>query len=671
MLTKTKLTPDADYFANLPVDQVGEELQKKVDDYYQYIRINGMLDLWRRSYRQYFRAGYHLGDTVRGGEVGEYSYLFVNHFRSILQAILSITVSQRPTFDARAINNDYSSQAQTKLAQGLLDYYMREKRLERYVADAVEFAIWSGEGYIALNWDVALGNEYGVGENNKPIKEGDIKFTSCSGIDVIRHPYLRKFEDRNYLILREFVNKFELAKRYPEFELDILNSQMVSGNIKNDFLDFYRITDSDMIPVYRFYHERTEAVPNGRYTEFIEGGTVLFDSDLPYPTIPIFALHPGSIYASPFGYSVSFDMLPLQRAVDGLASTIQTNQEAFGVQNVLVPKGSNLDVDELSGGLNIVQYDSKLGKPEPMNLTATPVEVFNRYKELINEMESISGINSVVRGNPEASLKSGAALALVASQAIQFLQLTQQRYVQLLEDSGTAIINMLKSYATVPRVATIVGKMNTPYMKEFIGTDLNAVNRVIVDMGNPLSKTTAGKIQIADTLLQYGFVKNPDMYFSVLQNGRLDAIQDPIQRQLMLIAQENEALQDGQDPPVLITDNHPMHIQEHKQLLDSPEARNNQELVSIVLGHIQTHINQMKTADQDLFGILGIPTLQAPAPAPIPGGGGGGGVGSGVPAMEASINPLEQVQGALPRLPTNPMTGEQYQTPSGASAVPI
>jgi hypothetical protein len=659
-LTKTKLTNDAIYFANLTVDELAGELQKKVDDYYQYVRINGMLDLWRKLYRQYFKAGYHLGDTMRGGDTGEYSFLFINHYRSILQAILSITVSQRPAFDARAVNNDYSSQAQTKLAQGLLDYYMREKRLERYVADVAEFAIWSGEGYLACNWDIALGKEYGVGENNEPIREGDIRFMSCSGIDVIRHPYLRKFEDRSWLILREFVNKYELAKRYPEFETDILNSTMVSGNLKNDFLDFYRINDSDMIPMYRFYHDKTSNVPNGRYSEFIEGGTVLFDSDLPYPEIPIYALHPGSIYASPFGYSVSFDMLPIQRAIDGLASTIQTNQEAFGVQNVLVPKGSNLDVEELSGGMNIVQYDSKMGKPEPLNLTATPVEIFNRYKELINEMESISGINSVVRGNPEASLKSGAALALVASQAIQFLQLTQQRYVQLLEDSGTAIINMLKAYATVPRVATIVGKMNTPYMREFKGADLENVNRVIVDMGNPLSKTTAGKIQIADTLLNYGFIKNPDMYFSVLQNGRLDSILDPVQRQLMLISQENESMSMGIDPPVLITDNHAMHIQEHKQLLDSPESRGNIDLVAIVLGHIQEHINQLKTGDPDLFSILGIQPLPPSNPQ---------GQGGNVPISDLenpiAVNPTEQVIGSLPSMPTNPMTGEQYQTPSG------
>ena len=54
MLTKTKLEKDALYFANLTVDEIGGELQKKVDDYYQYVRINGMLDLWRKSYRRYY-----------------------------------------------------------------------------------------------------------------------------------------------------------------------------------------------------------------------------------------------------------------------------------------------------------------------------------------------------------------------------------------------------------------------------------------------------------------------------------------------------------------------------------------------------------------------------------------------------------------------------------------
>jgi hypothetical protein len=106
-------------------------------------------------------------------------------------------------------------------------------------------------------------------------------------------------------------------------------------------------------------------------------------------------------------------------------------------------------------------------------------------------METISGINSVTRGQPEASLKSGNALALVQSMAIQFISGLQQSYVKLIEQVGTQLINNLKDYAKAPRVAAIVGKNNRTELKEFIGDDLQAINRVVVDMGNALSRCLA------------------------------------------------------------------------------------------------------------------------------------------------------------------------------------
>src|SRR5690606_13663300 len=107
------------------------------------------------------------------------------------------------------------------------------------------------------------------------------------------------------------------------------------------------------------------------------------------------------------------------------------------------------------------------------NLTQTPPEIFNFMTQIERLMETISGVNSVARGNPEASLKSGAALALVQSMAIQFSQNLQRAYAQLIEDLGTSTINILKDFAAVPRVAAIAGKSNRPMMREFVGDDLN------------------------------------------------------------------------------------------------------------------------------------------------------------------------------------------------------
>ena len=74
---------------------------------------------------------------------------------------------------------------------------------------------------------------------------------------------------------------------------------------------------------------------------------------------------------------------------------------------------------------------------------------------LIQSMETISGISSVTRGNPEASLKSGTALALIQSMSLQFISGLQQNYVKLIEDVGTNLINILKDYAKTPKTIAI------------------------------------------------------------------------------------------------------------------------------------------------------------------------------------------------------------------------
>jgi hypothetical protein len=129
-------------------------------------------------------------------------------------------------------------------------------------------------------------------------------------------------------------------------------------------------------------------------------------------------------------------------------------------------------------------------------------------------METISGVNSVARGDPGNNLHSGAALALVQAQAVQFASSLQQSYVRLVENVGTSLIKILQRYAKEPRIAAIAGKANKANMREFSSEDLTGINRVIVEIANPLSKTTAGRLEIANQLLQMQMIKNPDQYFT-------------------------------------------------------------------------------------------------------------------------------------------------------------
>jgi hypothetical protein len=342
---------------------------------------------------------------------------------------------------------------------------------------------------------------------------------------------------------------------------------------------------------------------------------------------PIRTISPGRVYrneaisasdilGTPFGYSPMFDVLPLQEGINTLYSTILSNQNAFGVQNIYVPRGADVNIQTLAGGLNIVEGNPQAGEIRPLNLTSTPKEVFDFLGILERAAETISGVNSVARGNPEPSLKSGAALALVQSMALQFMSGLQQQYVQLIEDVGTGIINLLQDFAAVPRVAAIVGKNQRAYLQEFKGDDLSSIQRVIVDVGNPLSRTTAGRVQMAEQLLQMGLITNPQDYFAVINTGQLEVMTENTNSEIYLIKGENEALIAGEEVPVIDVDDHKQHILEHKAILADPHLRKDAALVQRVLGHMQKHIEALRQTDPNLLSLLNQQPLSGPGGTP-------------------------------------------------------
>jgi hypothetical protein len=371
----------------------------------------------------------------------------------------------------------------------------------------------------------------------------------------------------------------------------------------------------------------------------------------------LFRISPANILGTPFGYTSMFDLLPLQDAVNSLYSTILTNQSNFGVQNVYVERGSDVQVEQIQGGMNFIQGNPGFSPPAPLNLTNTPAEVFNFVKQLEQAMETVSGINSVVRGNPEKSLQSGNALALVQSQALQFVSGVQQSYIRLIEDVGTNLIQMLKDFAEVPRIASIAGKANITYMKEFKSDDLSSINRVIVDAGNALSQTTAGRVEMAGQLIQMGIITTPEDYMSVINTGNLQTMTEGNSKELLLVRAERERLIDGKTPVMaILTDDHSLHIREHKAALADPDLRMDAELVKRTLDHIQEHIDIL--SDPNVANILTLLNQQPLGP-----------VGGSMPAPVEGQVPNQQGMDQAQSLLQNPQA-QSVSTTQQAGPLP-
>lgn len=608
------------YFAAKPANDAAAILVGKSNAWYDNITTNGYLDKLRMMWAAYhgvYYTGFNDSHSINfSGEQGELSNIAVNHLGNIAEHMINMITATRPAMRARASNRDYKSVAQTKLANNLLDYYLREKRLENYLKEAVRSAVVLGSGYVKLEWNSTSGEVYDYNQElGIEEREGDIEFSNMSPFDIVFDPN-REDNKHDWILCRTYKNKYDLSAKYPEFKQAIENLES-KAELTRFFLSSPYFDQTDLVPVYEFYHKRSEALPEGRYILFLTSDIVLIDSVMPYRNLPVYRIAPRNIMGTPYGYTPLFDILPIQDGINSLYSTILTNNAAFGVQNLLVPKGADVSLAELSGGLNIVEANMQFGEIKPLQLTATAPETFKFLEQLEQVIQTISGINSVTRGDPDPNLRSANAMALVQSMALQFMSGLQQSYVSLIEDLGTGIINVLRDFASVPRIAMINGKDNRVYMKEFTGDDLSTVNRVVVDIGNPLASTTAGKVEMAEQLLQMGLIKTPEQYFSVIENGRLDEMTDDQLNQNYLVKQENEKLMDGGPVIAIRTDEHQMHIKEHAAILSNPDLRiDAPELVERVLGHIQEHIDLLRTTDPEMLKILSQQPLSPPGGSP-------------------------------------------------------
>ena len=667
------------YFALAPKSEIGGEISAKIDDYIAGIDQFGVYERWWVSYRNYYNieslnVGWNLGITP-GGKRGEIQNIKINDYRNLIQHVLTLVTQNRPALNARAINADATSQKQAILGTQLLDYYLREKKLEKFLKSAVEKSLLFGEGFVRLDWNETLGADFGVNpDSGKVEKEGDLEFYVHDPIDIIRDPQIKDPENHNWYIVRDYKNKYDLAAKYPDQKDAIISSTTSDIDNFRTWLFFETHVPTEEIDYYIFYHKRSEALPNGRITKFLKSGEVLYDGELPFSEVPIYRVTPAHQMQTVFGYSPAFDILGIQQAIDRLYTTALTNQSAFGIQSIVVDKGSDIGVTDISGGLRLIKKNKDFSI-EPLQLTNTPAEVFSFMNQLEAKAETLMGINAIIRGNPTNGLQdnSGAAMALLADQALKFNAGLQQSWVQLLEDVGSGVISMLQRFATTDRVATIVGDSNKSFLKSFTGDDLTNIDRVLVDVGNPLSNTAAGRLKIADQLLQYqSNVMTPEKYIEVLKTGNLDVAIDHIVDENILIQEENEAFLN--DDPIVVADmdKHIEHILSHRGVLGDAAYRFNPEVVEKVLVHIEEHLNALRETDPALLAILGvspdlIPLLQ-PAP-PVPGEGEVPGV---IPGQELNAaregselvgDPTELTTGEVvngPALPTDPLTGEQY-----------
>ncbi|MBA3755983.1 MAG: hypothetical protein H0X02_07065 [Nitrosomonas sp.] len=658
-----------EYFAKLEPKELVAQLIQRRKAWFRYAERTGLKERHEKAFAQYY--GQNLDGTVHKtvgiqstGKNGELKAININHFRNLIRHVLALTVPQKPSFDPKAINSDVESMNQTRKARNVLDYYVENLRVGQNYYQATEQAIVSTKSFMSLLWDKSKGKPFGVKpvqgpdgemvvdeETGQPkqtvMYEGDIRSRTHSLMNVRYDRRIRDWRNVNWVELEDTENRYDLAALHPELADDILNHEDnddIETNTKQiDVSQDGEDDETDTIACYYFFHKPSPALPKGMYVKFLSEDIILEHGDYEYgDTLCVFRLVPGEIPDTTEGYSDATDLLVLNEVVNVLASIEFSNLNAFAQQVIWAPATSNITSEQIAQGLTLIKGGQQGDQPVALQLSQTPPALTNAKNQMVNDMEKIIGINSVVRGDPEHNLKSGAALGRVQAMAIQYASNLVRAIAELQMETGTFLMWLIQNKIKNERTADIGGKHSFSSTAQFSGDSFSNIRRVGIEMSNPLSKTISGRLELADGLMQKGMLKNPKEYFSIANTGQIDQLTEGDESQNNLVRQENEAMMEGQPVQAIVGDKHVLHMQEHSSLLANPSVRLNSPIAQAVIAHIQEHMMIYKTQDPMWSMVSGEPPAPVPPPMMGPPPGPGGMPPSGPQPNGPAMPPPEQ-----------------------------
>ena len=599
--------------------------QDRSSEFKEAMKRTQLVDRVMRSWQYYHNLYYQESGASDGnelkalGESGEKVGASFNHYRSLMQSIITIVTGDRPAVDCLSVNSEIESIHQAEIGEDLCDYYLGQMAMEDSLRRSVEHAAVLTTGFTVVEWDNYMGAEVDADlDTDEIIYEGDIDIWNPSLFDVVYDVNVQEWSRQRWAMVRQWVNKWELIKKYPSKKKVILGIDAFSGGEWQWNIGRMHSEVSDMVSIWKLYHMPSPALPDGLEFSFIEDEPLGKPRSMRYKSLPVKRLMPAEILLTPFGYSAGFDMQGPQEALNAEMSAILTNHRMGAVNRLWVDSNSDVDYSMLSEDLALVQADTK---PEVLQLGYTIPEIFKMADVIRQEMEFFSGVNSVFRGQPEASLKSGTALALIDAKAVQYNSIFTAAYQKHLEECCQQIIEILQDFPnpSYDRVYAIAGKHKRHQLRSFRPSTIERIKRVQVRATSALMKTLSGRLELSTLLIQNNMIRNPSQLLTVIETGNIDPLTESETAQLSGVRQENSDLLEGLDLKASTLDDHVLHIREHASIANSPDFRRDEERMANLHAHISGHLELINDPGSQMIQVLlgyQAPIQASPQPAP-------------------------------------------------------
>lgn len=617
------------YWATLPPGQLATQVMAKWRDWRRYFWESG-IGVKADKGRRYYYGLTDMGDSSSrlqiGGSQAQYVRGVLNKIRPPVRRMHAMIAAQAPTMQPVAANSDASAREQAISSKGILEHVHREHDTETLDLEVLLMAMCMGEGGRLILWDGTQGAAQAIDpESGRPaVVAGDFFNEALTPFDMAKDTTWRSRRRLPWIITRTWESRWEWAAKFPE---DAQKQDMIlaARNLEQEFGEPYdyqfaninRLTDGDGIAVYRFFHVDGLAIPGGRAFTCLNNGTWLEDGKNPYGggrELPAKTCVADTVIATSMGYSDVFDALGLADALNAMFTTTTTHTTRWGIPPLIDIQGSGIQHSTLGNGVSVLTVKDREHMPEAAKIPQISPDVYKQIESTKEDIIEALGQNQTAMGEPPFSGMAAQAMMLLDQKAREFSDGLARSFKAYKQACASLELSILKDFAKDERIAIIQGKAKAWMLKAFTSKDLAHVSTVAMEERPAGSGTLAYKWALAEMLIQMGVEMAPKDLLNLLRTGEWESPFESEEANNLRIKAENEGLQEGKVPPILMPRTHWIDIPEHLALLSSPDVVEKPEVVEAVLATVQQKLALWRQMPPDILALLGGP----PAPPPLP-----------------------------------------------------
>lgn len=472
---------------------------------------------------------------------------------------------------------------------------------------------------------------------------GDLKVECMSPFDVYVDPSAKTFSEAKWVICAHHLEPDEIATRWPKARALNIVADKVAAT-PDEALPSQGSQQGGVDPtlktVYIGYFKKTPQMPNGRYVVFIEDPDVILEDEkwlYSINDLGIVQIRGIKVPGGTANDSVVTHARPLQKQINRLLSQITEYTNMVIKPRVWAPVNSLRQ--RLTTEPGAVYEYTPIGnhKPEIEQLPSIPPYVFNFLGELSGRLKEVFGLTEVTEGQLPPNLEAADAIDLLQEMATdRFAPSIISNEVQLAR-LGQFMLALAQEYYTEPRLLTVRGLGGMASIKQFSQADFAGDLTVHVESGSSLPRLKAARHKQIEKFADRGLIPPESMwkYYDIadvkdiavkmardedaalrehdkmLAGAPLNP--EEVQKAMGAVnaginPETGQPLEPNEDPQAIlqraslrpkITDNIPVHMDKHKDLINSPEYDSfSPEVRQRLMTHYELHVEQVRSQPQ-------------------------------------------------------------------------